>query len=218
MIEATRLTRAGRLSEATWHSCKSCYEARVSSTESRESLPTSLQASGDHTSEARRRALGASSAKEPSGPGTQRDAGLPPQRQLRAVPRSFNLGGPRKLTRICSSARRRSRPISHRWRKVRRQVVQQRSGKPGLQALHTQPLSWELRPLIVMLHGCTQSADDFAAGTRMNFGAEEHTASSSIRNKPSPPIPRSAGTGSKSSDQKRGRGEPSLSQASRARS
>src|SRR5467141_2977096 len=65
-------------------------------------------------------------------------------------------------------------------------------------------------PLVVMLHGCTQSPDDFAAGTRMNFIAEEQTCFVVY------PAQRSEANQSKcwnwfrTADQQRGRGEPSL--------
>ncbi len=70
---------------------------------------------------------------------------------------------------------------------------------------HGQPL-----PLIVMLHGCTQSPDDFAAGTRMNFGAEAQPCFVAY------PAQRNEANQAKcwnwfrSNDQQRDMGEPSL--------
>jgi poly(hydroxyalkanoate) depolymerase family esterase len=65
-------------------------------------------------------------------------------------------------------------------------------------------------PLIVMLHGCTQSPEDFAAGTRMNFIAEERTCFVVY-----PAQHRKANQAKcwnwfRTVDQQRGRGEPSL--------
>ncbi len=72
---------------------------------------------------------------------------------------------------------------------------------PGTQAL---------RPLVVMLHGCTQDPDDFAAGTRMNEAALQqgfvvlYPAQSQQAN------PQRCWSWFKPQHQQRGRGEPAL--------
>jgi len=65
-------------------------------------------------------------------------------------------------------------------------------------------------PLLVMLHGCTQTPEDFARGTRMNLLAQEHgyvvawPAQSAERN------PNLCWNWFRGSDQRRGGGEPAL--------
>jgi poly(hydroxyalkanoate) depolymerase family esterase len=65
-------------------------------------------------------------------------------------------------------------------------------------------------PLVVMLHGCTQSPDDFAAGTRMNLIAEEQSCLVVYPAQPSGANPSKCWNWFRAADQRRDEGEPSL--------
>ncbi|SAL45034.1 PHB depolymerase family esterase [Caballeronia peredens] len=65
-------------------------------------------------------------------------------------------------------------------------------------------------PLIVMLHGCTQDADDFAAGTQMNALAEKHDCIVVYPVQPQHANASKCWNWFNTADQVRERGEPSL--------
>jgi poly(hydroxyalkanoate) depolymerase family esterase len=173
MAEALRLTRAGRLTEATGLLQRDLASAdavaRDDSTVAqplgdlgRRPLPLSIrnslgrpEAPGDHAASARRGLVGDLQGKLPGLPDTIRQAGSP------GGARSSGRGA---TARAAAAAGGEFRHVTH-------------TESAGTRSYYVYtPATYASRPvpLVVMLHGGTQDGPDFAAGTRMNELAEQH--------------------------------------------
>jgi poly(hydroxyalkanoate) depolymerase family esterase len=201
--EATRLTRAGQLVEAT--ALLQRMLRSESATESSDTTASAVPARlGPPTSDVK-----ANVREEKEGRPTQASSPHPrPQSPERFDSRKgfsrFGLRNP--ITRAPPSALDIA-PESTRF------IEGTFSNAAGIRAYKLfipshyqgQPL-----PLLVMLHGCTQSPDDFAAGTRMNFLADEQNCFVVYPEQPRGANQSKCWNWFRTGDQQRGGGEPSL--------
>ena len=190
MLEATRLTRAGRLSEAV----------------------ALLQG-----------ALGNGATGAPAAKDGATAALIPPFIDGEAVagPAKDQPGAASPLARAATdwTAKLPKNPLA---RQVPMEIISPAAGlyTSGSFSNATGSRSYKLfvpsrrsktpRPLIVMLHGCTQSADDFAAGTRMNFAAEAQECFVAYPEQPQAANASKCWNWFRPADQARDQGEPAL--------
>ncbi|MEI9901944.1 MAG: PHB depolymerase family esterase [Hyphomicrobium sp.] len=190
MLEATRLTRAGRLDEAI--SVLQGAFARTAAVGTDAPIPLRATDIADVLS------------------GDDRQASLPagalPGLSTTALGRTpldwtVNLPGGGRQIEPAEIAPGAGRYVSGTFSNT----GGSRSYKLYIPSKHEEP-----RPLIVMLHGCKQSADDFAAGTRMNFAAEARGCFVVYPEQPQAANASKCWNWFRPGDQTRDRGEPSL--------
>jgi poly(hydroxyalkanoate) depolymerase family esterase len=194
MAEATRLTREGRLAEATSVIQRTLRGAFAPAT------PSGPSGGAAEPIEAPRRTVNeAVQTAATSQPG-------PTKHGLRRAPRP-----PRRFRGMPGPAAGVSTPavVPAGGQFIERSYTN-RAGTRAYKLYVPSSYVGQEVPLVVMLHGCTQDPDDLATGTLMNALAEEHTFLAAY------PAQATAANSSrcwnwfKAVDQQRSRGEPSL--------
>jgi poly(hydroxyalkanoate) depolymerase family esterase len=210
MMEATRLTREGRLTEAI---------ALLQGERPGGNVTTSPP-DGDHRADAHQTNAGASLDMMPPSKQTGRARTVPSfgegvasiQRNETRRPvldRMLKRGWANGLERMHGRGVTPALPLPE-GAKFDEHTFANKAGARTYKLYIPSSYVGQTLPLLVMLHGCTQSPDDFAAGTRMNSLAEEHTFLVAY-----PAQTRSANASKcwnwfKEGDQRRDHGEPSL--------
>ena len=201
MAEATRLTREGRLTEAT-----AVIQRALGGRFAPETSPDTPGGTDEPIERARR---AVNEAPQPTAPPQSGPAG----RGLRRAPgssRGFRGVSLSPGTMPGATAGLPTSPtIAAGGRFVERSYTGGAGGRAYKLYIPSGYVGQEVS-LIVMLHGCTQSPDDLAAGTLMNALAEEHTFLVAYPAQAQGANMNKCWNWFKASDQQRGRGEPSI--------
>jgi poly(hydroxyalkanoate) depolymerase family esterase len=202
--EATRLTRAGQLAEATALLQRMLRGERDPGSGSRSAVPTPLARLEPPTIDAKAQVI----EKNEGRPSAQAASA---QRHKRAAPldgmSAFSGLGLRGPVGRAPPSPSEIAPDGTRFIKG---TFSNAAGSRTYKLFIPSRSRGQQLPLVVMLHGCTQSPDDFAAGTRMNFLAEEQNCFVVYPEQPSGANQAKCWNWFRAGDQRQGSGEPSL--------
>ncbi|MBA3471765.1 MAG: PHB depolymerase family esterase [Rubrobacter sp.] len=208
MAEATRLTREGRLTEAT-----AAIQRALGGT----FTPAASEGSGgdDEPNEASFRVV--DEASRPASTRCQRAAGRGSRGFTRPAPEQplqhfRDLPGlPNGLAGVIPGAVEGAPAVVPAGGRFVERSYTDRAGTRAYKLyIPSGYVVGEAAPLVVMLHGCTQNPDDFATGTHMNGLAEEHTFLVAYPAQAQNANISKCWNWFETADQQRGQGEPSL--------
>jgi len=227
MLEATRLTRAGRLTEATaliqralrgeaaLATPSGAHDVAAGAPEERLSriidvVPETIEVTDPQPSSRTGPALRMGTSRQPaSRAGGTAEAHVP--EALRSFLERIALGGAELgIGGLAKPSPVHTPDVVPDGGKFLAGTYGNRAGSRDYKLYVPSGYRGQALPLVVMLHGCTQSPDDFAAGTRMNAIADEHTCLVVY------PAQAASANASKcwnwfnTGDQQRNQGEPSL--------